>query len=159
MDQYISRYFKVKRYSFLRYTNSILFFIYLYTTLNIGLINFNINFFVLLILSISILYLLVNQYKTTKGEKIDFNKSQKIYIINLVLNILLFFITMYDFKFIYPKYKSKFIGLTIIFISIALLIYNIYRINKISKNKDKMYLKYQQYIEDNKNRKGKIHYV
>lgn len=159
MDQYISRYFKVKRYNFLRYTNSILFFIYLYTTLNIGLLNFNINFFVLLILSISILYLLVNQYKTTKGEKIDFNKSQKIYIINLVLNILLFFITMYDFKFIYPKYKSKFIGLTIIFISIALLIYNIYRINKISKNKDKMYLKYQQYIEDNKNRKGKIHYV
>lgn len=159
MDQHISRYFKVKRYNFLRYTNSILFFIYLYTTLNIGLIKFNINFFVLLILSISILYLLVNQYKTTKGEKIDFNKSQKIYIINLVLNILLFFITIYDFKLIYPKYKSKFIGLTIIFISITLLIYNIYRINKISKNKDKMYLKYKQYIEDNKNRKGKIHYV
>ena len=105
------------------------------------------------------MYLLVNQYKTTKGEKIDFNKSQKIYITNLVLNILLFFITMYDFKLIYPKYKSTFIGLTIIFISIALLIYNIYRINKISKNKDRMYLKYQQYIEDNKNRKGKIHYV
>lgn len=159
----VERAFKIRRYLSLRYLNAFLFFIYLYWASNIYFYISSAIIILPIILMISILVSVKDQFASFSNEKdVDISRSRIIYIINIVLMTIVLLVTLYDYKVLFPYIAGRNYALIVIGVLLALSILSLVKAQKIYTNTDNIQNKYIKYLEEEKTKdsKGsKINYV
>ena len=143
----IEKSFKIRRYTLLRYLNALLFFMCLHWSIGLFVYEKYLQLLIPILIMVSILVTVKDQYASFTDKKVDITRSKKIYFIILISILLVGLVSISDYKIFFPYLGQRKYFYIIIVLMLVIDVVLYIKAKKISENTDSTYKKYIEVLD------------